>query len=83
MDELHAIFKRYNQDNLFEEARLKILLLKESYENDKEFHLIIEETLLVAKQEGKTFSSQEGFFKTFMKIREELRSDEEFEFFNS
>lgn len=83
MDELQDIFKKYNQYDLFEESRMKILLLKESYENDKEFYILIEETLLVGKQEGKTRISQEDFFKTFMKIRDELRDDEAFEFFNS
>lgn len=83
MDELQDIFKKYNQYDLFEESRMKILLLKESYQNDKEFHLLIEETLLVNKQEGKTRISQEDFFKTFMKIRDELRDDEAFEFFHT
>lgn len=73
------LFNKYNFDSLYEEIRLKLLVVRDTFKDENEFVHIIEEILLISHQEQKILDI-ESFFILFEKVEEDLRRDEEMEF---
>lgn len=76
---MRELFSKYNQTELFEQIRLRLLVVKDLFKNEDEFRNIIEEVLLISSQENKTLNPN-SFFILFEKIQEDLRRDAELEF---
>ncbi|MGM1361114.1 hypothetical protein ACS2B2_25660 [Bacillus cereus group sp. BceL297] len=76
---IEQLFVKYKFHSLFEEIRMKLLILKDTFKDENEFVHIIEETLLISHQEQKVLDI-ESFFILFEKVQEDLRTDAEIEF---
>ncbi|PGP18627.1 hypothetical protein COA01_23070 [Bacillus cereus] len=76
---IEQLFTKYKFDYLFEEIRLKILVLKDAFKDENEFSYIIEESLLIAYQEERILNI-ESFFTLFERVQQDLRIDAEIEF---
>lgn len=76
---MRELFSKYNQRELFEQIRLRLLVVKDLFKDEEEFNHIIEETLLIAYQEERILNDN-SFFILFEKVQEDIRRDEELEF---
>lgn len=73
------LFVKWSFAPLYEQIRLRLLVLKDKFESEEEFNKIIEEVLLISSQENKALNPN-SFFILCEKVQEDLRRDEEIEF---
>lgn len=83
MEKIEALFYKYRHTYIYEECKIHLLLLEESIPDKDYFYRILEETLIIAMQENKQFTSTENLLECFEKTKYDLDKDDEFTYLNN
>ncbi|BCC15195.1 TPA: hypothetical protein ACLBZV_005556 [Bacillus cereus] len=59
---IEKLFAKYKFNSLYEQVRLRLLVVKDSFRDKDEFENIVEEVLLISDQEGRKLDVNSFYF---------------------